>query len=100
MTDAPAITIAEFTLPERCGASAAHDLVAAGRALAPGARMRIDAGAVARMSCATAVTLISLARSVAGTGGEVVIRTPTGAFTDAFADLGLFEALMHMQFAE
>ena len=48
MSDASAS--AEFTLPERCGASAAHDLVAAGRALDPGARMRIDAGAVARMS--------------------------------------------------
>ncbi len=51
MADAPAIT--DFTLPERCGASAAHDLASAGRALDPGARMRIDAGAVARMSCAT-----------------------------------------------
>ncbi len=51
MSDDPAIT--DFTLPERCGASTAHDLVAAGRALVPGARLRIDAGAVARMSCAT-----------------------------------------------
>ena len=25
---------------------------------------------------------------------------PTGAFTDAFADLGLFESLMNMEFAE
>jgi len=98
MTDAPPVT--DFTLPERCGAAAAHDLAAAGRALAPGARLRIDASAVARMSCATAVTLISLARTAAGTGGAVIIRAPTGAFTDAFADLGLFEALMNMQFAE
>ena len=51
MTDAPPVT--DFTLPERCGAAAAHDLAAAGRALAPGARLRIDASAVARMSCAT-----------------------------------------------
>ncbi len=97
MSDAP---IADFTLPERCGASAAHDLVAAGRALDPGARMRIDAGAVARMSCATVVALISLARAAAGTGGAVIIRAPTDAFTDAFADLGLFESLMNMEFAE
>ena len=98
MNNAPAIT--EFILPERCGASAAHDLVAAGRALDPGARLRIDAGAVARMSGATVVALISLARTVVGTGGAVIIRAPTGAFTDAFADLGLFESLMNMEFAE
>ena len=98
MSDAPAS--AEFTLPERCGASAAHDLVAAGRALDPGARMRIDAGAVARMSCTTIVALVSLAQAVTETGGAVIIRAPTGAFTDAFADLGLFESLMNMEFAE
>ncbi len=98
MSDAPAS--AEFTLPERCGASAAHDLVAAGRALDPGARMRIDAGAVARMSCATVVALISLARVATQTGGAVIVCAPTNAFTDAFADLGLFESLMNMEFAE
>ncbi|MFQ5565196.1 MAG: STAS domain-containing protein [Paracoccaceae bacterium] len=98
MTDA--LATAEFTLPERCGASAAHDVVAAGRALEPGASMRIDAGAVARMSCAVVVALLSLAQAAAATGGAVVIRAPTDAFTDAFADLGLFEALMKMQFAE
>lgn len=98
MSDAPAS--AEFTLPERCGASAAHDLVAAGRALDPGARMRIDAGAVARMSCATVVALISLARAATQTGGAVIVSAPTNAFTDAFADLGLFESLMNMEFAE
>ncbi len=98
MTDAPPVT--DFTLPERCGAAAAHDLAAAGRALDPGARMRIDAGAVGRMSCAVIVALVSLAEAAAETGGAVIIRAPTGAFTDAFADLGLFEALMNMQFAE
>ena len=98
MSDAPAS--ADFTLPERCGASAAHDLVAAGRALAPGVRLRIDAGAVARMSCATAVALISLAQTATQTGGALIVRSPTDAFTDAFADLGLFESLMNMEFAE
>ncbi len=98
MGDAPAST--DFTLPERCGASTANDLVAAGRALAPGARLRIDAGAVARMSCATVVAVISLARAAKQTGGAVIVRTPTDAFTDAFADLGMFESLMNMEFAE
>ena len=93
-------SIAAFTLPERCGASAAHDLVAAGRALDPGGRLRIDAGAVTRMSCATIVALISLAQTATQTGGAVIVRTPTDAFTDAFADLGLFESLMNMEFAE
>ena len=98
MSDNPTIT--DFTLPERSGASTAHDLVAAGRALSPGAPMRIDAGAVARMSCTTVVALISLAQAAAGTGGAVIIRAPTNAFTDAFTDLGLFETLMKMEFAE
>ncbi len=95
--DAP---IAGFTLPERCGASAAHDLVAAGRALDPGASMRIEAGAVGRMSCAIVLALVSVAQAAADTGGAVIIRAPTDAFTDAFADLGLFESLMNMEFAE
>jgi len=37
MSDAP--DFIDFTLPERCGASTANDIVAAGRNLAPGARM-------------------------------------------------------------
>jgi anti-anti-sigma regulatory factor len=98
MSDAAALT--DFTLPERCGASAAHELVDAGRALAPGGRLRVDAGAVARMSCATAVALIGVARSAAQAGGAVIVRSPSAAFTDAFADLGLFESLMNMEFAE
>ena len=97
MNDAP---IVDFTLPERCGASAAHDLAAAGRALDPGARLRIDANAVARMSCTAVVALISLAQTAAQAGGAVIIRAPTDAFTDAFADLGLFESLMNLEFAE
>ena len=98
MTDAPAI--ADFALPERCGPSDAHELVAAGRALEPGASMRIEAGEVERMSCALAVALVSVAQAAADTGGAVIIRAPTNAFTDAFADLGLFESLMKMEFAE
>ena len=98
MSDAPTTT--DFTLPERCGATLARDLVAAGRAMSEGARLQIDAGAVSRMSCAAVVTVISLAQSAAATGGAVIIRAPTNAFTDAFADLGLFEALIKMEFAE
>ncbi len=53
LNDDPEAT--DFTLPERSGVSTAHDFAAAGRALAPGARLRVEAGAVARMSCATIV---------------------------------------------
>jgi anti-anti-sigma regulatory factor len=91
---------AEFTLPERCGASTAHDLVAMGRSLAPGARLCVEAAAVVRMSCATIVALISLAQTATETGGAVIIRAPNNAFTDAFANLGLYESLMNMEFAE
>ena len=92
--------IVAWPLPERCGPSAAHELVAAGRALEPGASMRIEAGEVERMSCALAIALVSVAQAAADTGGAVIIRAPTNAFTDAFADLGLFESLMKMEFAE
>lgn len=94
------ISAAEFTLPERCGASVAHDLVTAGRALAPGAQLRVEADLVARISCASIVALISVAQAATEAGGAVVIRAPTNAFTDAFADLGLYESLMNMEFAE
>jgi anti-anti-sigma regulatory factor len=90
----------DFTLPERCGASTAHDLVIVGRNLELGAQLRIDAAGVERMSCATVVTLISLARAATKSGGAVVICAPTSAFTDAFADLGLYGSLMNMEFAE
>jgi len=90
---------AVFVLPQRCGASATHELVAAGLKLGAGGRMEIDASAVVRMSCAAVVALISLVESTGSAGGGVVIRAPAAAFTDAFADLGLFEALMKMEFA-
>ena len=98
MNEDPEVT--DFTLPERAGASTAHDLAAAGRALEPGTKLRVEAGAVVRMSCATIVALISLTRAAAENGGAVIIRTPTNAFTDAFSDLGLFESLMNMEFSE
>ena len=97
MTDEPAIT--DFPLPERRGPSAAHNLVAAGRELDPGASLRIEASEVERMSCAIVLALVSVAQAAADTGGAVIIRAPTNAFTDAFADLGMFESLMKMEFA-
>ena len=47
MSDNPAVI--DFTLRERCGASTAHDLVAMGRSLVPGARLCVEAAEVARM---------------------------------------------------
>ena len=100
MSEAPTEGKTEIALPERCGASCAHELVEAGRAMEPGGRLTIGADQVSRMSCAAVVALISLAKTAAQTGGNVVIRAPTGAFTDAFSHLGLFESLMSMEFAE
>jgi anti-anti-sigma regulatory factor len=89
-----------ITLPERCGLSAAHQIAAEGAVLPPGEKLRIDASSVTRMSCAVVVALISAAKTLAETGGGIVVRAPNAAFTDAFADLGLFEFLMQMEFAE
>jgi len=86
--------------PERCGVSVAQEIAEAGRGLEPGCRFDIDASQVLRMSCTAAVALVSVARSATASGGALVIRAPTAAFTDAFADLGLFEALTNMEFAE
>lgn len=90
----------KVALPERCGSSAAETLRTAGLKLKPGGRLEIDAGAVERMSAVTAVAVLSLARTAAEIEAAAVIRRPTRAFTDAFADLGLFEPLMSMEFAE
>ena len=98
MSDNPAA--AELVLPERCGVSTAHDLVAMGRSLVPGGQLCVEAAAVVRMSCATIIALISLAQAATETGGAVIVRAPSNAFTDAFADLGLYESLMNMEFAE
>ena len=87
-------------LPARCGSSVAHEIVAASRAMEPAGRIVVTADAVARMSCATVLALVSLARTAAQTGGTVVVKSPTAAFTDAFSDLGLFDSLMSMEFAE
>jgi anti-anti-sigma regulatory factor len=88
------------TLPERCGLSAAHQIAAAGAALPAGGKLQVYAGSVARMSCASVVALISAAKTLAETGGGIVVHEPNAVFTDAFADLGLFEFLMRMEFAE
>jgi len=89
-----------IALPERCGVPAAQAVIEAGLGLEPGARLEVDATEVARMCCASIVALVSAARTAADAGGALVIRTPTAAFTDAFSDLGLFEALMNMEFSE
>lgn len=90
----------DLALPDRCGRAVAHQIVAAGAALPPGGRLCIGAAAVQRMSCAAAIALISVAKTIAPEGGKIVIRAPSATFTDAFADLGLFESLMKMEFAE
>jgi anti-anti-sigma regulatory factor len=100
MTRKPKVRADSVKLPERCGLSAAQQIVAAGAALPAGGKLQIDAGAVTRMSCATVVALISAAKTLAEAGGGIVVREPNAAFTDAFADLGLFEFLMQMEFAE
>ena len=93
-------TNADITLPERCSVTTAQELFTAGTALPAGGRLLVDAATVTRMSCATIVALISVTQAIAPTDGKVVIQSPSGAFTDAFSDLGVFESLMKMEFAE
>ena len=97
MTDAPAETI---QLPSRCGLSVARDLKAAAEALTATEKLSLDASEVARMSAPVVMALISAAGGLDGESGGVVVRAPTPAFTEAFADLGLFGQLMALEFTE
>lgn len=87
-------------LPARCGLSMAHDLKTAAMALPEKGRLSLDASEVGRMSAPVVMALVSAAASLAEAGGAVVVRAPTAAFTDAFADLGLFGQLMTLEFTE
>ena len=87
-------------LPARCGLSVARDLKAAAQALPENGKLSLDASEVGRMSAPVVMALISAAGSLGEDGGGVVVRAPTPAFTDAFADLGLFGQLMTLEFTE
>lgn len=99
--DAPAddpVAVAPLVLPARVTQPMAESFLASVRA--GGALPVIDARGVEHLSTAYALVLVSLARARAADGRRLAILAPSAAFVDAFADLGLFQDLMKMEFCQ
>lgn len=89
---------APLVLPARVTQPMAESFLAAARE--GGALPVIDARGVEHLSTAYALVLVSLARARAAEGRRLAILAPSAAFVDAFADLGLFQDLMKMEFCQ
>lgn len=60
--------------------------------------VEIDAGAVERISTAGVLVLIGFLNARPDVTPPATVLNPSGAFVDAFSDLGLFQDLMRMEF--
>jgi anti-anti-sigma regulatory factor len=58
----------------------------------------LEASQVERMSTAAVLVLISFLNARAERTPPAAVVNPSGAFVDAFSELGLFAALMRMEF--
>lgn len=58
----------------------------------------IDATEVEQMSAATVLSLVSFLNARANVTPPAAVKGASGAFVDAFSDLGLFPQLMRMEF--
>lgn len=85
-------------LPARVTLADAEALLA--EIQAGGARPVLEAGAVEELPAAYVLVLTSLLRAEAERGAKVAVIAPSAAFVDAFADLGLFQDLMKMEFCQ
>jgi hypothetical protein len=89
------------SLPARPGLAEAEALLEELRAPdALAAPIVIDAAAVEELPAACALVLASLVRARPGDAPRVGVIAPSPAFVDAFSDLGLFQDLMKMEFAQ
>ena len=92
------MTTDTLTLPKRTlieTAQKAHELATS---IGEEDRILIEAADVEAMDGPTTMMLANIARTFASRGAPVAVDKPTSAFIDAFADLGLFEDLMKMEF--
>jgi len=89
-----------ITLPAEVNYTAANHLLTQLRAARDADEVVIDAGAVARISTAAVLVLLSFLRTRADRKPPAVVHNPTGEFVDAFSELGLFSSLMQMEFRE
>jgi anti-anti-sigma regulatory factor len=86
------------TLPVDLDFPAAGQLREALLAARDAAAVEIDAGVVERISTAGVLVLISFLNARADRTPPATVLRPSGAFVDAFSDLGLFQDLMRMEF--
>lgn len=58
----------------------------------------LDAGAVEQLSTAAVLVLVSYLNAREAITPPAAVLNPSGAFVDAFSELGLFDKLMRMEF--
>lgn len=93
--EAPAATV---DLTSDLDFAAARDLHGRLLALRDRPEVVIDASRVERLSTAAVLVLISFLNARADRTPPAAVVNPTGAFVDAFSELGLFATLMRMEF--
>lgn len=85
-------------LPQDVGYVAARALHAELLAVRGHAKVVFDAAAVQRLSTAAVLVVISFLNARADVSPPAEVVNPSGAFVDAFSELGLFRSLMRMEF--
>lgn len=85
-------------LPQDVGYVAAKALHAQLMAIRDRSQVVFDAAAVQRLSTAAVLVVISFLNARAEMSPPAEVVNPSGAFVDAFSELGLFRSLMQMEF--
>ena len=85
-------------LPEQLGYAAAGTLHANLLAVKDNPDVVLDASAVARLSTAGVLVLVSFLNAREAMTPPAAVINPPGPFVDAFSNLGLFSKLMRMEF--
>ncbi len=88
----------EIVLPATLGIEETCEIADKMREAGPEAGLTLDATAVEQMSTPFVLTLLAAIAERGDTGPKLSIKNPSGVFTDAFSDLGLFGDLMKMEF--
>lgn len=97
--NAPTADVASLALAADLNFAAARDLHAALLPLKDRARVEIDAAKVERMSTAAVLVIVSFLNARTEVNPPATVVGASGAFIDAFSELGLFACLMRMEFA-
>jgi anti-anti-sigma regulatory factor len=92
--EAPATVV----LPQDVGYVAAKALHTELLAIRDRSQVVFDAAAVQRLSTAAVLVVISFLNARAEASPPAAVVNPSGAFVDAFSELGLFRSLMRMEF--